>query len=72
MDALKEHTKATVTNGDVMPTDDLPEKCYKVLRQTYDSRKGGFGEAPKFPQPGSILTFYHQNDISYVHTDVCN
>lgn len=34
----------------------LIEKAYKVLAQSFDSRYGGFGHAPKFPTPHT-LTF---------------
>lgn len=30
------------------------QKCYLMLSKTYDEEKGGFGKAPKFPQPGII------------------
>lgn len=27
-------------------------KCYDMLQTSYDEELGGFGKAPKFPQPG--------------------
>lgn len=30
------------------------ERAYQALTKTYDSKQGGFGQAPKFPQPMAI------------------
>jgi len=30
-------------------------RCFSTLTSTYDQKMGGFGEAPKFPQPGWLL-----------------
>jgi uncharacterized protein YyaL (SSP411 family) len=32
-------------------TSDILEKAYSVIKQNFDRENGGFGEAPKFPQP---------------------
>jgi uncharacterized protein YyaL (SSP411 family) len=42
--------------GDGKLSADALKKGYEQLAASYDSRQGGFGGAPKFPQP-SILTF---------------
>lgn len=42
-------------------TGDLLEQAYSVIKQSFDRKNGGFGEAPKFPQP-VVLEFllrYH-------------
>lgn len=51
MDALVQATRAAA-EGQSMPGTESVEKCYKQLTDSYDERRGGFGDAPKFPQPG--------------------
>jgi len=36
--------------------DDIFEKGFLILKETYDPREGGFGQAPKFPRP-VVLSF---------------
>ncbi|XP_044494820.1 spermatogenesis-associated protein 20 [Mangifera indica] len=48
--------------------DGLPQNalhlCAEQLSETYDSRFGGFGSAPKFPRPVEIqLTLYHSKKL---------
>ena len=41
---------------------DILEQAYQVLRQDFDKENGGFGTAPKFPQPlvlEFLLRYYH-------------
>ena len=33
---------------------ELPERAYRAMAQQYDARFGGFGAAPKFPQPMAL------------------
>ena len=35
-------------------TDETPKAAFSRLRQTFDARWGGFGGAPKFPQPTTL------------------
>lgn len=42
---------------------DILEQAYQVLRQDFDKENGGFGTAPKFPQPlvlEFLLRYYHR------------
>ena len=36
-----------------IPGRESVSKCYEMLEKSYDNELGGFGEAPKFPQPGT-------------------
>ncbi len=43
-------------------TPDITHEAYQVLAQQYDYQNGGFGSAPKFPQPMTyefLLHYYH-------------
>ena len=51
LDALVQATSAS-TEGETLPGNESIEKCYSQLTDSYDKRYGGFGDAPKFPQPG--------------------
>lgn len=42
--------------GDSLPGEELLERAYRDLKDSYDPRYGGFGRAPKFPVPHQ-LTF---------------
>jgi uncharacterized protein len=48
---LEEMVQSGKTSGDVLPDAELLRKALSVLKQNYDPRHGGFGGAPKFPQP---------------------
>ncbi|GBE14619.1 MAG TPA: thioredoxin domain-containing protein [Proteobacteria bacterium] len=37
------------------PDSEVADRAFEQMYETYDSRYGGFGEAPKFPSPGNIL-----------------
>ncbi|KAF8766595.1 Spermatogenesis-associated protein 20 like protein [Argiope bruennichi] len=43
--------KAFSESGKMPPSIDCIKNCYTELVQTYDKEYGGFGSAPKFPQP---------------------
>jgi uncharacterized protein len=47
-------TGNTATSAVIKP--EVFEQCYSMLRQSYDPREGGFGQAPKFPRP-VVLSF---------------
>ncbi|XP_034242847.1 spermatogenesis-associated protein 20 isoform X2 [Thrips palmi] len=52
----------------VPPLEECAPQCYEKLVQIFESRFGGFGHAPKFPQP-SIFTFlfyFYSRDPSSV------
>lgn len=40
--------------GDLL-TSDILDKSYKQFKQQYDEQYGGFGSAPKFPSPHSLM-----------------
>ncbi len=42
------------------------ERCYQQLERSYDSRYGGFNNAPKFPRPSIfefLLRYYHAREM---------
>lgn len=51
LDALMRATQLQSTDTG-LPGLDVAGKCFKQLSDSYDSEFGGFGDAPKFPQPG--------------------
>ncbi|KAL1542665.1 dTMP kinase [Salvia divinorum] len=58
---------AAVARSEKLP-DGLPEravqKCAEQLADSYDSKFGGFGSAPKFPRPVEIqLMLYHKKKL---------
>jgi uncharacterized protein YyaL (SSP411 family) len=48
--ALDQAASATDKNAAILSTETL-RRAGQVLKQNYDERNGGFGSAPKFPQP---------------------
>lgn len=38
--------------GNNLPDISVIEKCYEMIADSFDPVWGGFGQAPKFPQPG--------------------
>src|ERR1051326_7097656 len=49
--ARLEQMNATNTGSDLVLTAKILGDAGKLFRESYDSRNGGFGNAPKFPQP---------------------
>lgn len=50
--------KAFSESGKCPPSPECIKACVLELSSSYDKEYGGFGNAPKFPQPGKIfLTF---------------
>ena len=43
------------------PSRELIEKAYRQLQSSFDSRWGGFGQAPKFPTPHNLLFLMRYN-----------
>jgi uncharacterized protein YyaL (SSP411 family) len=41
--------------GDRMPGVEALERTRQEFQQTFDARRGGFGDAPKFPRPSELL-----------------
>ena len=55
IEALASLEPGTGAEADVTPLNDVPLGAARAaLMQSYDSRHGGFGDAPKFPHPTSI------------------
>jgi len=50
-DRLRETASSDVTSW-AIPGEDVLHKACQLFKQSYDPEDGGFGSAPKFPQPG--------------------
>jgi hypothetical protein len=50
--ARLEAASANVNAGDLLPTPEALQNAGEFFKRIYDPRHGGFGGAPKFPQPG--------------------
>lgn len=57
LDALMRATQLQSVESTGLPGPEVAGKCYKQLIDSYDTDYGGFGEAPKFPQPGELSQF---------------
>jgi len=55
LDALKSGTHTAEKEGKGVPDLNSTNKCYTMLEKSYDEEFGGFGKAPKFPQPGNLI-----------------
>ena len=55
LDALQGASDVSSELDAAMPDNSAIRKCYQQLSKSYDSVMGGFGKAPKFPQPGTFL-----------------
>ena len=53
---LQQYAQAGLADTNTVLTPALLNKAYDRIKANYDSRNGGFGRAPKFPQP-AILNF---------------
>lgn len=62
-DSVTEALERTVqSKSDQRLTKENTDEVYKQLRQSFDTEFGGFGQAPKFPQPQDLLfllRYYH-------------
>ncbi|WP_029791581.1 thioredoxin domain-containing protein [Metaclostridioides mangenotii] len=56
-DEIVEHLKGTTSKslGNSMLSKNLIDDSYKVFEEIFDSKYGGFGEAPKFPSPQNLI-----------------
>ena len=43
---------AQIKAGKNLPDFEAVKKCYEMIADSFDPVWGGFGQAPKFPQPG--------------------
>ena len=60
LDQLRKESQFGPASGLVVSRDTL-ESGYSVFRRTFDTRRGGFGSAPKFPRPVThnfLLRYY--------------
>lgn len=66
VDALSETSSKLVKSGDKSLPDckAAVHKCFSTLTSTYDQKMGGFGRAPKFPQPGWLLHGVSQASVA--------
>lgn len=55
LDALSRGTMLTGASDLGIPGQESVLKCYQMLKDSYDEELGGFGKAPKFPQPGRYV-----------------
>ena len=53
LDALLQGTAVQSQGSEILPPEDCIQKGYEQMEKGFDKEKGGFGKAPKFPQPGS-------------------
>src|SRR5207245_8131401 len=49
--ARLEAASASVTTSNLLLTSDTLRRAGSLFKESYDPRHGGFGQAPKFPQP---------------------
>ena len=52
LEALKEANKPDVDQTGSLPPLETLNLCVTQLKKSYEPKMGGFGKAPKFPQPG--------------------
>lgn len=57
MDALEQGTQILKHEHEDLPTIKAIYHLYEMLEKVYDEKYGGFGKAPKFPQPGENNMF---------------
>jgi uncharacterized protein YyaL (SSP411 family) len=64
LEQLRQETQFAPASGLVVSRDTL-ESGYSVFRRTFDTRRGGFGSAPKFPRPVThnfLLRYYARTE----------
>ena len=54
LEALKDANRMQRSAKSSLPTFDALEICVSQLKKSYEPHMGGFGKAPKFPQPGTV------------------
>jgi uncharacterized protein YyaL (SSP411 family) len=55
---LKDATKDKNFEGEISSKDSV-SKCYNYLASSFDKQHGGFGIAPKFPEPSNLIFLAH-------------
>ncbi len=59
LEALRKITTVKTAQDAAVPdAREVFRKGVKQLGEIYDKEKGGFGKAPKFPQPGKTWTIW--------------
>lgn len=56
INAIQEHVNELGLDAKTMPKSEVIDKLFKGLSTSFDEDLGGFGGAPKFPQPGNVHT----------------
>ncbi|CAG5131387.1 unnamed protein product [Candidula unifasciata] len=67
LDALTRGMQATDKGSPVVPTMEASDKGNQMLKKRFDQQYGGFGSAPKFPQPvifNFLFRYFHRNQTS--------
>ncbi|XP_077980427.1 spermatogenesis-associated protein 20-like [Glandiceps talaboti] len=59
IDALMQSSAVKKTGSESLPGRETQDMCYSQLEQSYDEQYGGFGQAPKFPQPVNFNALFH-------------
>jgi uncharacterized protein len=64
VEALRESQSATTAEGKIDAA--ILDAAYRQLERSYDSKEGGFGNAPKFPRPVAFnfLTRFYARDTN--------
>ncbi|HXE79521.1 MAG TPA: thioredoxin domain-containing protein [Vicinamibacterales bacterium] len=60
-DQLRALAKAGAGAGDEVPGPEVLEASRAHFASTYDARRGGFGNAPKFPRPSELLFLFREH-----------
>jgi uncharacterized protein YyaL (SSP411 family) len=56
--ALRQYAGQTVAEPGTLDLETIQVAC-QYLRKAYDEERGGFGGAPKFPQPSNLFLLHH-------------
>ncbi|XP_071954098.1 spermatogenesis-associated protein 20-like [Antedon mediterranea] len=63
MEALVKNTAVKQTESKVVIDQEAIKTCYRQMSRGYDSQYGGFGDAPKFPQPVNFNFMFRYHDL---------
>jgi uncharacterized protein YyaL (SSP411 family) len=68
LDALMKHNTKTSLTKKQVAADAAINKCFSQMERNFEPKMGGFGTAPKFPQPGQIKlsNMYFTEHTGYV------
>lgn len=58
------HQLSEMKPGEETLSNKLPERAVSLLKKRFDSQRGGFSSAPKFPDPQGILLLLRQHTLS--------